>query len=366
MKYYSKLLVFFLSPFFALANMASPIQEGSWIGTPFVNERMEIVREELFIQPQADFKLAEFQIKYHIQTEIDGAQVPLLFFAADYQSDFQVWLDGNPVNLKQVPASYTELEGTIFSDFDYLFAGEEEYISYNLKDSAASHFYVRLDDLKFFEVDLEAGQHLIEVHYTADEWIDYSDWVKKYSFRYVLSPAKYWKSFGGLEITLDASQVTQSLSTNLGTPGRGDLTTKAYWQFDQLPVEVVHIKLEPPMPALAKFLLAISPLGMTLFLAVPLVLLHYFAIRKHRLRRPDLRFSWVLNLGSMLLPFLVLVFYVYSYTLIDMAIGMHASNYHGYKVFMIFLYPFVFPVYWLLMWLVERGIRKYRHRTLGA
>lgn len=360
------IFLFVFSPLLAQANMASPIQEGSWLGTPFVNEQMDIIKEELFIRPAADFKSAEFVVKYHINTQVSGAQIPLLFFAADYQSDFQVWLDGSRVELQQVPSNYEALAGSAFSDFAYLFEDNEDNLSIELKDSLDVFFYLRLEDLKFFEMDLEAGTHLIEVHYTADEWLDYNDWVKKYSFRYVLSPAKYWKSFGKLEITLDASQVPQSLSTNLGPPTIGDLKTEAKWSFDDLPVEVIHVRMEPPMPRLAQILLAITPFGMTLFLAIPLVLLHYFAVRKHRLRRPDLRFSWVLNIGSMVVPLLVLLFYVYCYTLIDLAIGTHASKYHGYKVFMIFMYPFVFPVYWLLLWLVERGIRKYRHRTLGA
>lgn len=350
-------LLLFL-PFVARTNMASPIQEGSWLGTPFVNEQMDILKEELYILPAANFKSAEFIVKYHIETQTSGTQIPLLFFAADYQSDFQVWLDGNPVELQQVPSNYQSLAGSAFTDFAYLFEGESDYLELELKDSLGAAFYLSLEDLKFFEINLEAGKHLIEVRYLADEWLDYNDWVKKYSFRYVLSPAKYWKSFGELEITLDASKVSQTLNTNLGPPTSGDINQVARWSFDDLPVEVVHIQFVPKMPRLAQILLAITPFGMTLLLAIPLILLHYLSVRKHRMQRPDLRFSWVLNIGSMIVPLLVLICYVYCYTLIDVAIGEHASKYHGYKIFMIFTYPFVFPVYWLVLWLVERGIRK--------
>ena len=343
------------------ANMASPISEGSFSSSPFISQFVDITHENIFIIPDAKFETAQFIIEYHIHAGKSGKQIPLLFYAFDYRGDFRVWLDGQEIQLSQVSETYEALEGTSFADFDSIFetrpTSQTQYV--DIQESPSRSFSVAVDDLKFFEADLTAGSHTIRVEYLAQYWEDRSDWVAESSFRYALSPAKYWKSFGSLKITLDASNFDGKLTTTLGEPTSGDLSSKATWKFSSLPIEVLQISYVPEISTTAKTLIDISPEGLMGIFAAFMVLIHFFAMKAFRTRYPDKRFSWVMILGSTLVPFIVLLAYIYSFDIIDAAIGEHASSSHGYFTFFVyFFYPFVLAVYWPAMWLVDRFILK--------
>ncbi|TNE48608.1 MAG: hypothetical protein EP344_18670 [Bacteroidetes bacterium] len=357
-----------LLPFLGWANMASPVEEGTWTASPFINTHADIMREHIRIIPDAAFKTARFEVEYHIRVEQRGRQIPLLFYAPGLREDFSVWVDGIPISLDQVPPHYNELEGRPFAGFEYLY-GEKSGGGVDLDMSENEQINFELSELKFFEADLPAGAHVIRVVYNAERWTDHSGWVKAYSFRYALSPAQYWRSFGTLEITLDATQTQYPLATNLGTPDSGNLQTEATWFFDSLPVPMLEIRYQPEINGLARTLLAVSPEGWTLMLAVLLVVLHIFAMKRYRQHHPENRFSWVMITGSILVPLLVLLGYTYTYELIDTIIGPEASRYHGYTILVLFLYPVVLPAYFIAVKIVDwYFIRKWRrqHSNSGA
>lgn len=340
--------------------MASPIREGTWGATPFISQYVAITKEKILIIPDHKFETAQFKIEYHIQVNKSGRQIPLLFYASEFKENFRIWIDNNEIELSQVPEAYKKLEGTPFSDFGYFFETQNwsQTKQVQIDDSPSSGFYVSIDNLKFFETDLTEGNHLIRVEYVAAKWIDHSDWVKEYSFRYALSPAKYWKSFGALEITLDASNFEGTLKTNLGGPITGKLPSKAVWTFSSLPTEVLQINYQPKVSSTANILITISPIGLTLMFAITLIILHFLAIKLYRKTNLDKRSSWPMIAGSILVPFLSLLGYMYSYHLIDSVIGQEASQYHGYLFLVMILYPILLPVYWVVMWIVDRTLKK--------
>ncbi|MDW7691725.1 hypothetical protein R9C00_16730 [Flammeovirgaceae bacterium SG7u.111] len=342
------------------ANMASPIQEGTWAATPFISKYVDILREKIHITPDRDFRTAKFTIEYHINAGRSGEQIPLLFYASEFKESFKVWVDGVEINLSTVPEAYTELEGTPFSDFGYFFEtkGWSDTKQVHIENFPSGGFYVSIDDLKFFETDLAEGNHLIKVEYVAEQWVDRSWWVKEYSFRYALSPAKYWKSFGELEITLDASGTNRNFVANIGQPTKGDLASTAVWTFSALPTEVLIISHIPEMNAKASMLLAISPTGLAAIFAVILMLFHFLAMWLFRKTNSEKRFSWVMIIGCLAIPFAALVAYIFSFGIIDDAIGPDAGNYHGYTFMVIVYYPILLAVYWLFMWLVDRQMAK--------
>ncbi len=337
------------------------------MAAPFPSRHVDILRETMRIIPDERFETARFAVEYHVVAEKAGAQIPLLFYAADYQEGFRITVDGEAISLREVPVAYQEMEGNPFADFDYLFApgSGQESVQVAINDSPLEGFSVVLDDLKFFSADLSEGEHVIRVEYLASRWVDHSDWVDRYSFRYALSPAQYWKSFGALEITLDASAFPGAITTNLGAPATGDLQSKAVWQFSSLPVQVLRIDYQPAMPPIARALLAISPLGLTIFASILLLLLHLLAMRAFRRAHPDKRFSWVMIAGSLVVPLLVLSVYIFSFSLIDLAIGPAASRNHGYTFLSLGFYPLLLLVYWPAVWLVDRTMvrRERRRRT---
>ena len=340
--------------------MASPIDEGSMASSPFINRNVDIIKEKLLIIPGTNFETTQFFIEYHIQAKKAGTQIPLLFYAYEFEEGFKVWVDDVEILLNPVPDRYQKLEGTPFDGFSHFFdsgdAGDTNNI--DLDSNSKPRFIATIDDLKFFEIDLTKGIHVIRVEYVAGRWTDHSDWVNEYSFRYALSPAKYWKSFGSLEITLDASNFRNKLSTNLGTPTKGTLLSQASWTFTEIPVDVLRITYQPEIPSAAKTLIAISPMGLTIILGVILILIHLILIWLYRRKNPGRKFSWVVIAGSLIIPLITLIGYMVSFGIIDSIIGRDAGHYHGYTFMILIFYPIILPVYWTAMWLVDRLMKR--------
>ncbi|HRE41419.1 MAG TPA: hypothetical protein PLG90_08785 [Ignavibacteria bacterium] len=341
--------------------MASPIVEGTYSASPYSSRDIDILKEKIFIKLSSDFKTAKFNIEYNIKTDIDGKQIPLLFYAKDYKDGFKVTIDGKPIELIEIPEDYTKTEGTPFEKFSDSFIkpdeeGGVEYVKIYWYKNSGYRYYLR--DLKYFEVDLSAGEHKILVEYTADAWVDRYNWVKEYSIRYSLYPARYWKSFGELEITIDATELKSEYKTNLGFPGTGDINKVGVWKFNAIPEDYIVLEYYPPISGYANFLLTLQPSGMTAIVSVILILLHLIFIYLYRKKNPAKKFSLAVILGSLVIPLIILWFYVYSFDIIDSAIGNEAGSYHGYTFLSIALYPFLMPVYLVVMWLIDWMVKK--------
>jgi len=340
-------------------NMASPITEGTWSASPFISQYVAIRYEKIVIIPDAEFKTAEFKIEYHITSDKDGINIPLLFYASEFKSDFRVWVDDEEIGLIAIPAIYETVEGTQFDDFGYLFKDYEGRPTnvVEINDYPNRGLYVKLEELKYFKTDLLAGDHIIRVEYSANQWLDESDWLKRYHFRYCLSPAKYWKSFGTLDITVDARAYDNTFYSNLGEPTSGDLSSIAHWNFTSLPAEVFEISHQAELSSQAQILIAIGPGWFSVLFSVLLILCHYFLIKFSRRKLRDKRYSFSVMLGSLIIPFLALISYMFGFMLIDDVIGAEAGRSHGYTIILVYLYPIAMPFYWLIMAGVDRYLK---------
>lgn len=343
------------------ANMASPIWEGTFSSSALSSRNIDILKEKINLKVDKDFRTVFYQIEYFIRTDTNGRQIPLLFHAQDYKGDFKIWVDNQEVKLLDIPSEYKTTTNSPFENFSNNFRqpsreGESETVVIYWQEN--SGFVYNLSELKYFETDLTKGEHLIRVEYTASVWTDISDWVKEYSFRYSLSPAKNWKSFGSLEITLDASDFNSSLTTNLGKQTKGQLDSISVWNFSKLPSDYLEIIYKPEINAFAKTMIAISPFGLTLIFALLIAILHIISINKYRKSEPTKKYSWVVIVGSITLPFFILISYMVSFGIIDGVIGDEAGNYHGYTFLVIILYPLFLPVYWTIMWLADKRIKE--------
>ncbi|MDZ7339604.1 MAG: hypothetical protein ONB30_13840, partial [candidate division KSB1 bacterium] len=105
----------------------------------------------------------------------------------------------------------------------------------------------------------------------------------------------------------------------------------------------------PETPRLAAALIRISPAGMALGVFVLLVLLHGLLIYHHRRRHYRRKISSLSVVGSLLVPFIAISVYVFSFSLIDALIGPEASGRHGYPFLAYLLYPVFMPVYGIVM-----------------
>lgn len=350
------LLILFAFSSISFANMASPYREGTKVASAFSSRDVDILKEKISVSLNKDNSDAYYIVEYTIKSDVNGNQIPLLFYAVDYKGDFKVWVDGREVTVQKIPDTYTS--GT-FDGFSKSFYGNNygnPEVAIRWEENLSTIY--KLNDLKYFELDLSEGEYVIRVEYTAAIWENRSDWIKEYGYRYSLSPAKHWKSFGSLEISVNANGFGEDIKTNLGKPSVGRLDSVAVWKFDKLPADVFEITYSPKVSSLANILLAMEPFGLSVVLGFILLIIHFLTVWKYRIDNPSKKFSWVMLVGSLAVPAAVLVFFVYAFSLIDDAIGIHASRYHGYNFLVILIYPVLMPAYMILMWIIDWLIKK--------
>ena len=269
-------------------------------------------------------------------------------------------IDGKEVDINKVIYDYHFPEHSKLKDFSYFFekSPDSNFSPVIIEESPNTGFHVNLNDMIYFETDISKGQHLIEVSYRATKWTDRSGWVTKYSFRYALSPAKYWKSFGTLNIKIDATDFDKEITTNLGQPKKGDMNNISEWEFNKLPTEILQISYTPKISKTAQTLINIGPEKLAYISGGILAILHLILVIWYRKKYQFKRFSIVVIIGSLVIPLLFLLLWIYYYDVIDSFIGEHAGRTHGYIFFILFFYPIIMPVYWLIYWLIDKLIKK--------
>jgi uncharacterized membrane protein len=339
----------------SFANMASPYRDGTKVANAFTSSEIDILKERINVTLNKESATANYVVEYFIRTDKDGKQIPLLFYAMEYKGDFKVCVDGKEVSVQKIPDDY---KGKTFEGFAKSYYNNDvDKAEVAIKWRDNSSIIYKLWELKYFEVDLSKGEHTIKVEYTASVWENRSNWVKEYGYRYSLSPAKNWKSFGTLEITLDARGFGEELKTNLGKQESGNQDS-AVWRFDKLPADVFEISYVPKISSMASFLIGLEPFGLAMIIGFSLFIIHLFLMWRYRRNNPDKRFSWVMIAGSLIVPAIILFYYVYSFEIIDNVIGVHASRYHGYNFLVVFIYPVLMPLYLILMWIVDRLMKE--------
>ncbi len=340
----------------ALANMASPIRRGTMTSSAISSKDINIVSEKVFVKVDPGFKTAKFTVEYNIQSDISGMQIPLLFVARDFKDSFSVWIDDKEVRLQNVPVNH--YEDSPFNGFANSLERDNYEDEITIYWESKSGNVYKLSDLKYFEADIEKGAHVVRVEYTANAWTNSSGWVKKYSFRYSLTPAKFWKSFGNLEIAVVQDGQIGHVETNLGLPDEKEIKSTNTWTFNKLPDEYFEISYTPEISGYARALIDIEPFGFAVITLVFLSIIHLFLTLAYRRKNINRKYSIVVILGSVLIPFLSMLSFVFSFDLIDNAIGENAGRHHGYATLSIIFYPVILAVYWFLFWLADKLYKK--------
>ena len=333
--------------------MASPYAMGTEGGNPFISKHADVTSELIQITLGKQFDQANFKVTYNLFIHQNGPQIPLLFYAAQYEGNFEVYIDGRPVELLPVPEIYETLEGTEFEEFDLFKTtdwSDKPVVQMTDEDGG---YYVSIDELHYFKLDLDSGMHAIQVKYHAYPWSDRSGWVRKYHYRYVLSPIKEWRSFGELRIQLNNPHGTGPIETNLGEPS-GRLDSIAEWTFSDLPVNMMMISYTPEISSLARLAIKITPVGFGGIVFILLFPFHLLWVRAYRINHPDTRFNLVAIGGAFVIPFVVLFSFLYAFTLIDALIGPEAGNYHGYPFVYLVSYPGYVILYGFIIWIFSK------------
>ena len=138
------------------ANMAEPIDRGTLATSPFLNQYVDILHEDIYVTLDSEFKKANYEIVYNIKAQKEGVNIPFLFYASEVEGNFKVTIDGKPLEISQVPDLYVDVDSTEFRDFSYFFSTEsfddhENKRWVHLDESEDNDgFYITLDDFLFF------------------------------------------------------------------------------------------------------------------------------------------------------------------------------------------------------------------------
>ncbi len=348
------------------ANMASPVQEGTFGTRPFLSQYVHILHENLHITIDENFEYADFDIEYIINAEKDGRQIPLLFYASEYYENFEVSIDGKKIVLKK-QEDFWNLYGDDkekLKNFHYLYNSDRKEVAeiennfqYGRNDR------ISLNDFLYFETDITAGKHSIKVSYKASNWRFKHNRLNEDSFRYALAPAKYWKSFGTLAITIDATNVQDNIAINLGTPKSGEINGIANYHFEKMPLEIIQITRMPRLSSFTKFLLNLESFWLALILTSFIVLFHVWRMYTFRKKHPKKKISTPAIIGAIIIPLLFIFMLLLATFGIDASIGKpYASGRESYGTFFSFLYFPKYLLYYILFSIIIDFIFKKIHK----
>lgn len=356
-------LLLFMFPFSLGANMASPVWRGATPASAFTARYVDILHEDILITPDKDFEYAVFEVTYSINVLENGRHVPLLFYSPggnEQFDNFSIWIDGIPVETEYIPENIKDKKALHYNELIAIYNGgpwkEDNRDTWYLGefDRGAN---ISFAELKYFHASLSKGKHTIKVVYKARQWAYFYEQVNAYAFHYALAPAKFWKSFGSLTVTIDASNAPKGLTTNLGKPFAGSLNSEASWHFDALPGDFITIDYKPTISAYAQNLLDIGVLPITLCITALFIALHIYITYRWRWHRPFVKFSWPALAGSILLPFVITTAYSYTAEYINHVIDPHANYRHQNYMFIITL-PLLALLYYGLLFLLDLAVAK--------
>ncbi len=332
------------------ANMQQPWIDGTSYSEMFIAEYADILHEDLHVEIEPGFEYAVFRVRYEVECREDGRHIPFAFLAMNaenhwddtFDDGFTVELDGRLLSTNDQPDSTEQA-------LREAFGAQVDSIYSKSATSLEIWQFLRPEyrDLKFFSAGLNKGKHVIEVRYRAAAHIDISEYVREYRFHYALGPARYWKSFGTLNLMIDGGGEAAAFSSNLPDSmfKREGEVLRA--QFDGIPLDVIELQFTPEVSGFTSFVISLSPFGTALIFVSPFFLLHLYLIyRNFRLAEGHWKYFLVLISGCLVVPILFLLFLLLSDELTDFLIGAHAGGLHGTIYSVIFLSPFVFLIYW--------------------
>lgn len=231
------------------ANMASPEFELLSGVSTISSRQIDILHEDLKITLDPFFNHVFFNVHYRIRADKAGKQIPLLFVAESYKSNFTVEVDGKPVEVLRIPEAFYKSDRLMDYNHPKIEVKPDEvYI-----DWPEFQKVYEKKNIQYFEVDLAQGEHSIVIRYEAgtisDEFYgDYDIVMTETSIKYLLAPAKLWKSFGGLNLTIDATDFFKENAEALIYSDFGNLSAKVpvkHWEFDSIPKDYFYVSYRP-------------------------------------------------------------------------------------------------------------------------
>ena len=230
-------LFLLMVPAIARANIGPPSFGGQIVADPIGVIGIAITHETLTIdlRPLATNDFAQVEALYHLHNGGAERTLELLFASGSANvTDFQVWLGAEPIPSRptketKLPASWQPPNQTPgLSDGNGL-----NYLSYGSKEVTPVGF----------TVTVPPGSHDLRVRYTAEASTHLNGYPTVYrQFAYVLSPARAWSNFGGLDVTIHIPENWRAASAP--TLARKGDTLKG--DFAKLPADAIALTLQKP------------------------------------------------------------------------------------------------------------------------
>lgn len=335
------------------SNMASPDIRGSNMSEGYSSRDIDIISEYISVY-FVDFDKVKFTVTYNIRTDRDGKQIPFIFDTMTelyvYGDEiFKVWVDDVEVQVKNIPSSYEDPDALVWID------SLDRHLSYP-KDNVPN-----IIGLKYFEADIPSGEHTIRVEYTARAYISFGGKITTYSVSYNLEPARYWRSFGTLDVEINTNNLKGTFSSNLSGNYSELEGVISHWHYDELPQGNFIINYIPDISGLGKIAVIIAPEGFSLLFFAILIFFNIKYLLRYRNKNRTKRFSPFVIAGGLVVPLLYCFIFMLCYPLVDLMIGDHASGWHGYTFLIFIIYPFLVIGYLPILFIID-SFRKYQLR----
>ncbi|MFT4602614.1 MAG: hypothetical protein ACI857_002801 [Arenicella sp.] len=347
----SLLLIFMLlMSVFAKANMAEPMIYGSHNANGYTSEFVDVLHEDLKIKILKGFGKAEIYATYFISADKSGMQIPMVFFADNYLGSFQIKVDGKIIKY-------------LGEDYDSRLVGDVEGFNYfNLKSEDGRHSNVLrwhdessfsdvdIEDMLYFEMDLDSGEHQIEVFYIAYSSTDKWEKINSYFFSYELSPITHWRSFGGLDFELDIEDLDESwdeIGVDFDNPTISESKGIKKWHFEVIPADLIKITWMPTLSSWSSFFVDLGAFWFAIILMLPILIVQHIFSMKSWKGEKKRKYSNIITLPLLLIvPIIFIILLMYSYGWVDKLVGEHANRMYV-SIYTIIYIPLLYPFYLL-------------------
>lgn len=257
------------------ANVAAPSQGGQTLTEPSGIKNIDIVKEDLNIDftQLADeslpwnARIVNVEAIYEINNPADIAKLELVFVILSDAKNFQFFLDDK------------EIASEIIDNKE--FANRKEWkkpdkTPFENRELMYNPYNGNLKSAKF-TLNLPKGKHFLKAKYKAEPTV-YKDLgiMKGWQFAYSLAPARDWKSFGGLNLTIKIPENWKFYS-NLKLEQNG---ATLIGNFKEIPADFLAVTTQAPIPDIYKTWTDITFFTFLFFLIVFPILLVIFAAWK--------------------------------------------------------------------------------------
>jgi hypothetical protein len=347
-------ILFFVTQFLCFGNMAKPYTDATEHSVLFSSEKLKVVKESIRIKVFSNgdsddfdegFYSAKFNITYEIYSE-QAIKLPLLFIGLG--APWADTIDVNGIRVKETTAK-NSMDTITMKAMGLRPSHREGLVEVSFAENEMT--YINLDNLIYFEANLNEGLNLIHVVYTVNMGSNNYGFIRYHNIQYSLYPSQFWQSFGPIRIDLELPDTMTVSNASIGSEDSIQ-NNHYYYTITKIPTEDLKLAIGPKISIASHILLALHPFGIALVLSLMLVMIHFRLIKKFRQKRIK-RFNWYLLIGNFLIPVLYYVFFFLSFGLIHLTLGYNSLNRHGYIFLLAVTWPAAWLFYSLIMWIAD-------------